>query len=212
MVHSDQIKAFWISDFKKLSLILQDSSLWQWGTTHVNNHCLLSAAYNLFIVAAHELGHALGMSHSADAGALMYPVYSYSTGYLLSEDDIEGIQALYGGIHRSQRSYLITAKHWLCIHFREQCNNGKLFNRRSEPKPAESEAEAGRAQQVQPHVELRRGHGAEGGNHHLQRQVQWDPWCSIQTCWYLYYIIINHNHRLLELIPNENESGSTLYL
>lgn len=58
---------------------------------------LFSTAYNLFIVAAHELGHALGMSHSTDAGALMYPVYSYSTGYPLAEDDIEGIQALYGG-------------------------------------------------------------------------------------------------------------------
>ncbi|XP_070761481.1 collagenase 3 [Enoplosus armatus] len=55
-----------------------------------------SSAYNLFIVAAHELGHALGMSHSSDPGALMYPVYSYATGYPLSEDDIEGIQALYG--------------------------------------------------------------------------------------------------------------------
>lgn len=53
-------------------------------------------AYNLFIVAAHELGHALGMSHSTDAGALMYPVYSYATGYPLAEDDIKGIQALYG--------------------------------------------------------------------------------------------------------------------
>lgn len=58
---------------------------------------LFSIAYNLFFVAAHELGHALGMSHSSDAGALMYPVYSYSNGFPLSEDDIEGIQALYGG-------------------------------------------------------------------------------------------------------------------
>uniref|UniRef100_A0A8C7YJ64 Collagenase 3 n=1 Tax=Oryzias sinensis TaxID=183150 RepID=A0A8C7YJ64_9TELE len=55
-----------------------------------------SSAYNLFIVAAHELGHALGMSHSSDPGALMYAAYSYSEGFPLAEDDIDGIQDLYG--------------------------------------------------------------------------------------------------------------------
>ncbi|XP_017275513.1 collagenase 3 [Kryptolebias marmoratus] len=69
------------------------------GDTHFDEdeHWTRDAStYNLFIVAAHELGHALGMSHSSDPGALMYPVYSYATGYPLSLDDIKGIQALYG--------------------------------------------------------------------------------------------------------------------
>uniref|UniRef100_A0A8C2EAU6 Collagenase 3 n=1 Tax=Cyprinus carpio TaxID=7962 RepID=A0A8C2EAU6_CYPCA len=53
-------------------------------------------SFNLFLVAAHEFGHALGMAHSSDPGSLMYPVYSYGKGYPLSEDDIKGIQSLYG--------------------------------------------------------------------------------------------------------------------
>ncbi|TSK49664.1 Collagenase 3 [Bagarius yarrelli] len=55
-----------------------------------------SQAYNLFLVAAHEFGHALGMAHSNDPGSLMFPVYSYASGFPLSEDDIKGIQELYG--------------------------------------------------------------------------------------------------------------------
>nr|XP_012423402.1 PREDICTED: interstitial collagenase-like [Odobenus rosmarus divergens] len=52
--------------------------------------------YNLYRVAAHELGHSLGLSHSTDIGALMYPNYMYDGHVQLSQDDINAIQAIYG--------------------------------------------------------------------------------------------------------------------
>ncbi|XP_049634984.1 interstitial collagenase [Suncus etruscus] len=52
--------------------------------------------YNLYRVAAHELGHSLGLSHSMDIGALMYPSYFYSGEVQFSQSDIQDIQALYG--------------------------------------------------------------------------------------------------------------------
>ncbi|KAM4628411.1 matrix metalloproteinase-20 [Polymixia lowei] len=54
--------------------------------------------YNLFTVAAHELGHSLGLSHSRDPSSLMYPNYKYldSAHYTLPNDDVIGIQTLYG--------------------------------------------------------------------------------------------------------------------
>ncbi|XP_063286453.1 stromelysin-1-like [Pelobates fuscus] len=56
---------------------------------------------NIFLVAAHEFGHSLGLEHSKDATALMYPTTSLDrpidpTTFRLSADDIAGIQALYG--------------------------------------------------------------------------------------------------------------------
>ncbi|XP_060091295.1 collagenase 3-like [Heteronotia binoei] len=57
-----------------------------------------SRAFNLFAVAAHEFGHSLGLQHSSNPRALMYPLYTYSGSkdFLLPEDDVEGIQDLYG--------------------------------------------------------------------------------------------------------------------
>ena len=63
----------------------------------------LAVGYVLFMVAAHEFGHSLGLSHSDDPGALMYPTYSYTNpdSFVLPRDDVNGIQSLYGKYYLS---------------------------------------------------------------------------------------------------------------
>uniref|UniRef100_A0A672HD90 Matrix metallopeptidase 30 n=1 Tax=Salarias fasciatus TaxID=181472 RepID=A0A672HD90_SALFA len=70
------------------------------GDTHFDEDeswTLTAEGSNLFLVAAHEFGHALGLAHSQVQTALMFPTYQYvnTDGYTLPEDDVQGVQALY---------------------------------------------------------------------------------------------------------------------
>lgn len=67
-----------------------DSETWTINSTDSRHQPI-----DLVTVAIHEIGHALGLDHSQDPDALMYPYYNGSHRHLDS-DDIEGIQSLYG--------------------------------------------------------------------------------------------------------------------
>ncbi|XP_036379163.1 matrix metalloproteinase-18 [Megalops cyprinoides] len=57
-----------------------------------------STGINLFAVAVHEFGHALGLQHSRDPGSAMYPAYNFVrlNEFELSYNDVRDVQEMYG--------------------------------------------------------------------------------------------------------------------
>ncbi len=55
----------------------------------------IGSSYDIHTVAAHETGHAIGMSHSTTSTAMMYSAYT-SVKSALTSDDKSGIQKIYG--------------------------------------------------------------------------------------------------------------------
>lgn len=67
-------------------------------------HCL--SGFSLFAVTVHEFGHALGLHHSSDPGAVMYPAYNFAPNYdvQLSFRDVKDVQHLYGKFNSFKRT------------------------------------------------------------------------------------------------------------
>ncbi|XP_045077275.1 matrix metalloproteinase-17-like isoform X2 [Coregonus clupeaformis] len=86
------------------------------GDTHFDNGESWSYGYgddigttDLFTVAVHEFGHALGLSHSSSNPSIMRPYYQGTVGdiqsYTLPTDDRLGIQAIYGAFFWRARQW-----------------------------------------------------------------------------------------------------------
>ncbi|XP_028321054.1 matrix metallopeptidase 23bb [Gouania willdenowi] len=81
---------------------------------------------NLVQVAAHEVGHILGLFHSSDRQALMNPNCTFSGQTELNQDDLRGIRSLYGCLDKRK-----VCDSWARLGF---CEQRKTFMKKNCPQ------------------------------------------------------------------------------
>ena len=77
---------------------------------------ILTQGINLLYVATHEFGHSIGLSHSSVQKAIMAPYYrGYVPNLALHDDDIQGIQHIYGKNKAQDVANCLLFEHMNCI-------------------------------------------------------------------------------------------------